>query len=337
MSAALKHRVLRGLDYVIRHLPAPLLAAPVNDRGERLNPFLQALRHLRSSSAGLDALALRSGFAADMQAMRHGYPIDDVFDVRIEGRIVRCYQPTETQRLPVVAVYFHGGGFVMGDLETHDDACRLLAETSGIALLAVDYRLAPEFPFPAAADDALAVARWVSEHLDEFQATQLAIAGDSAGGNLAAVTAAALAQEGVEVRSQLLMYPGTDLLTERPSQQAFSEGFFLNRSDRDAFYGAYLSNGDYDALAAGPRVSPLRHALPDGLAPALVVTAGFDMLRDEGIAFAQQLQRQAPGSRHLHFGALGHAFINLSGVSRACEQATRDIAAEWRELLLNNG
>lgn len=349
MSSALKHRFLRGLDKLTHVLPFP---APVNDRGERLDPFLQLLRKLRSSSQGKDAVALRADFSRDMKAMRHGYAIGKVSDFTVAGRPVRLYQPTSENRLPVVAVYFHGGGFVMGDLESHDDACRLLAETSGIALLAVDYRLAPEHPFPAAVEDAQAVVRWASENLEALEATHLAVAGDSAGGNLAAVVARRVnqdaeanqphnldAQPHIPLLCQLLMYPGTDLLAELPSQSAFGQGYFLNRADRDAFYSAYLPGDLYSSYAADERVSPLRYPVrrsTNDEVPAIVVTAGFDMLRDEGMAYARQMQAASSQSRHLHFGSLGHAFINLAGVSRACEQALIDIALEWRALALSN-
>ena len=349
MSSALKHRFLRGLDTLTHIVPFPAL---VNDRGERLDPFLQLLRKLRSSSQGKDAVALRAAFSRDMKAMRHGYAIGKVSDFTVAGRPVRLYQPTSENRLPVVAVYFHGGGFVMGDLESHDDACRLLAETSGIALLAVDYRLAPEHPFPAAVEDAQAVVSWASENLEALEATHLAVAGDSAGGNLAAVVARRVnqsaeanqthnldAQPHIPLLCQLLMYPGTDLLAELPSQSAFGQGYFLNRADRDAFYSAYLPGDLYSSYAADERVSPLRYPVrrsTNDEVPAIVVTAGFDMLRDEGMAYARQMQAASSQSRHLHFGSLGHAFISLAGVSCACEQALIDIALELRALALSN-
>lgn len=128
----------------------------------------------------------------------------------------------------------------MGDLDTHDDACRLLCEGSGMPLLSVAYRLAPEAPFPAAVDDALASARWALKQLNALGVTGLALGGDSAGANLAAVTAARLALEGQHVAAQLLIYPGTDLLQTRPSHTQYGAGYFLDRTERETFYGAYL-------------------------------------------------------------------------------------------------
>jgi acetyl esterase len=330
MSHVFKHRFLRGLDRILSNMPAALLLSPVNDRGERLDGFLQVLRKLRGSQNGADARAIRASFANDMKAMRHGYAISEVEDFEISGCAVRLYKPAgklPVTALPVTVLYFHGGGFVMGDLETHDDACRLLAEKSGVSLLAVNYRLAPEHPLPAALEDADHVLKWAVENLN---GQAIAVAGDSAGANIAAVLCRRAAEKGIPLVAQLLMYPGTDMTTSRDSHKLFGQGYFLDQADRDVFYSAYLPKGaDRQAV----EVSPLLHPAPEGIAPALTVTAGFDMLRDEGMAYAAQMYHANSSSRHLHFGALGHAFINMAGVHKASEQALCDIAAQWRELL----
>ncbi|MDF1761891.1 MAG: alpha/beta hydrolase [Oleibacter sp.] len=325
MSHVVKHRFLRGLDCLLRNIPDVFLFSPVNDRGERLDGFLQVLRKLRGSQKSADVQTIRAGFARDMKAMRHGYPISDVKDFTVAGCAVRLYRPANAQ--PVTALYFHGGGFVMGDLETHDDACRLLAEKSGVSLLAVNYRFAPEHPIPAAIEDAENVLIWAIENLT---GQSIAVAGDSAGANLAAVLCRRAAEKNIPLLAQLLMYPGTDMITPRDSHSLFAEGYFLNKAERDIFYSSYLPAGA-DRHAAD--ISPLLHRVPEGIAPAITVTAGFDMLRDEGMAYANQMYHTNRASKHLHFGTLGHAFINMAGVHKASEQALCDIAVEWRVLL----
>lgn len=333
-------RVLRAMDTVAAWLPERL-PLPRNDTGAALSPFLQGLRHLRRlTSAGHDsAQAMRRQFRQDMLALRIGFPVRRTEDLTVPGRTgplaARCYWPMTSHALPVLLVYFHGGGFVMGDLDTHDDACRLLCEESGMPVLAVDYRLAPEHPFPAALEDADAAVRWALANAARFAVAAIAIGGDSAGATLAAVTAQTLAAEAVSGRgtalhAQLLIYPGTDRSTPRPSHRLFGDGFFLNHTDRELFYHCYL--GDRPQLAADPRVSPLLNPAPGRLPPALVVTAGFDMLRDEGDAYAAHLTRHGTRVQHLSFDRLGHGFINLAGVHRESRLATVNLARHWQTL-----
>ena len=320
------HTILRGMDQVLSRFPATVLGCPTNDQGDQLDNFLQALRRLRPKR-DVNIGDLRRGFETDMKAMRRGFPIGNVKNFEVAGRSVRLYQPTHG--IGVLALYFHGGGFVMGSLETHDDACRLLAQQSGISLLAIDYRLAPEHPYPAALEDAQTVLQWAHSTLPELEESRLAIAGDSAGGNIATVVARMAATQGIHLASQLLIYPGVDLLTPRPSQSLFNSGYFLHGKERTAFYNAYLKNiEDWRS----PMISPLLSETPKGTAASLTVTAGFDMLRDEGLAYAEQMQRSCPQARQLHFGALGHGFINLASIHQASEQALITLAKEWQRL-----
>jgi acetyl esterase len=203
-------------------------------------------------------------------------------------------------------------------------------------VLAVDYRLAPEHPFPAALDDAWAAYAWARSHAARLGAdpTCIAIGGDSAGGNLAAVTTQRARAEGVPMpAAQLLVYPATDGRDDarHPSQALFGDGLFLTNADRDAFTRAYI--GGTDVTHDDPRVAPLRAHDLAGLPPALVVTAGFDLLRDEGEAYARALQNAGNHVQLLRYGAMAHGFINLTGVCRAARDATIEVAKVMRELL----
>ena len=218
-------------------------------------------------------------------------------------------------------VYYHGGGWVAGDLDTHDQPCRLLARASGARVLSVDYRLAPEHPFPAPVDDAFAAFRDAVGRAEELHAdpARIAVAGDSAGAHLAAVTARQAAADGGPAPAfQLLIYPVTDLVEVAPSRLTFAEGFILTKANMDWYEEQFLGP---DTDRHDPRVSPLLADIPADVAPALVVTAGFDPLRDEGEAYADRL-REA-GVRTLlrrHAGyvhGFTHALIGGSGPREA--------------------
>ena len=340
-------RFLQAVDSVSRWLPRQHLPLPRNEAGVALSPFLQGLLQLRRLATALQggftsAQEMRQRFRQEMLALQVGFPVQQVEEISIPGPAgplqARLYRPASTEALPVLLLYFHGGGFIMGDLDTHDDACRLLCQHSGMSLLAVDYRLAPEYPFPAAVEDAQAAAQWALENAARLGLQAVAVGGDSAGGNLAAVIAQTLSANSNKLLAQLLIYPGTDRSTARPSHARFGEGFFLTREDRELFYQSYLS----DALtqATDPRVSPLLGQCPPDTAPALIVTAGFDMLRDEGTAYAAFLRQAGIPTEQLHFDALGHGFINLAGIHQESRQALADIASHWRLLCqhhLNRG
>lgn len=331
-------RLLQAINAVASWLPTDHPRLSKSDAGVALSPFLEALRHLRqlTTAKGSDkpsAQSVRRKFRSDLLKMRVGFPVREARDMNIPGAAgalkARLYRPSD-DALPLLLVYFHGGGFVVGDLDTHDDACRLLCQESGMPVLAVDYRLAPEHPFPAAVEDAEAAVRWALDHAAGLGAQAVAVGGDSAGGNLAAVTAQTLAGEGVRLLAQLLIYPGTDRTTTRLSHALFGEGFFLSQGERELFYHHYLDG--QPALEADPRVSPLLKVDPGVLAPALVVTAGFDMLRDEGEAYAAHLAATGTAVTQLRFDRLGHAFINLAGVHTESRLAATQIARHWRQL-----
>jgi len=261
--------------------------------------------------------------------------IGAVRDLMADGIPVRAYRPKgvpAATALPVL-VYYHGGGWVIGDLETHDVLCRQLAASAGIAVVAVDYRLAPEHKFPAAVDDAWAATRWVVGHAAELgvDGSRLAVGGDSAGGNLAAVVALMARDAGAPpIRLQMLNYPVTDLAAESPSYAEFADGFMLTRASMRWFADHYLPRKE-DALDW--RVSPLRARSLAGVAPALVVTAGFDPLRDEGDAYARRLREAGVRVDHICYGGMVHGFLPMGRLIDAGNRGVEQIAAALREAL----
>jgi acetyl esterase len=315
---------------------------PVRVDGQCLDPQLQLLRALRRRRVvhGLvePTVAIgRARFRAETAFFRG--PVTAVAAVRdLEapgpgGPLrMRHYAPHATSPRPLT-VYLHGGGFVIGDLDTHDEPCRLLCHHANVHVLSVEYRLAPEHPFPASVEDARAAVGWARANAAALGAdpSRVAVGGDSAGANLSAVAAALAAREAAAPVAQLLVYPPTDATTARASHALFGEGYFLTQRDREAFTRAYLA-GD-EAARHDTRVSPLRNPDLAGLPPALVATAGFDLLRDEGEAYAQALSAAGVPVRARRFEGLGHGFIHLTGVCPAARRAMLDIAREWRELL----
>jgi acetyl esterase len=224
-------------------------------------------------------------------------------------------------------VYYHGGGWVIGDLDTHDGVCRSLANAAGCAVVSVDYRLAPEHRFPAAVDDCSGATRWVIDNAGDLgiDRERVAVGGDSAGGKLAAVTAL-LARDGAIPRlcGQVLIYPATDLLTTYPAYQRITEGFPLTASTSRWFLSHYI---DERSQALDWRASPLRAADLSGTAPALVLTASYDPLCDEGEAYARRLEREDVRVSYIHFSDQIHGFLTMGRVIRASDTAIKMTAA----------
>jgi acetyl esterase len=255
-----------------------------------------------------------------------------------DGVPLRLYRPRgsrETERLPVL-VYFHGGGWVIGDLDTHDTLCRELANGSGCAIVAVDYRLAPEHKFPAGIDDAVAAYRWLQAEATELgvDPARIVIAGDSAGGNVAAVAAQLLRDEDRPPCLQWLIFPATDFSFDTASNRSCGEGFMVTRAAMEWFRGHYL-NGQADI--GDPRASPLKANDLAGLPPALVYTAGFDPLRDEGQAYADRLTAAGVKTIHHEFESLIHGFVGLRGTVQAAARAMDDMVAGLRHELAQLG
>ena len=244
---------------------------------------------------------------------------------------VRIYQPDTDGESPVL-LYFHGGGWVIGDLDSHDEVCRQLCAGSGIAVVAVAYRLAPEAPFPAPLDDCYAATCWVHEHAAEFGAdpARLAVGGDSAGGNLAAAVCLRAREEGTPpIRHQVLIYPVTDRDFERQSYRDNGEGLFLTRDMMLWFWDQYLPGpGD----AENPLAVPLAADLA-GLPPATVVTAEHDPLRDEGIEYADSLAAAGVAVEQREFKGMIHGFIGMTDALTQARVAVDYLCQRLREQL----
>ena len=226
----------------------------------------------------------------------------------------RLYEPAQGTWPHPVLVYFHGGGWVIGDLDTHDVLCRTLCAQSGCAVLSVDYRMGPEHPFPAAPDDCHAAVRWVREHgaAHGLDATRMALGGDSAGGNLSAVTAIAMRQAGeAPAQLQLLIYPATDMRAVAPSHTSNGQGYVLTSDTIAYFRGHYISD---PAQWTDWRASPLLAADLSHLPPAFVLTAGFDPLRDEGRQYADALSAAGVATQYVCFERQIHGFVTMGRV-----------------------
>jgi acetyl esterase len=246
---------------------------------------------------------------------------------------LRVYRPAGVAAgaaLPVY-VYFHGGGWVIGDLETHDVTCRQLTAASGACVVSVDYRLAPEHKFPVSVDDAWDATRWIVAHAGELGADgrRLAVGGDSAGGNLAAVVALmARDAEAPTIALQVMIYPVTDLGAESASYTAFADGYLLSRDSMRWFRAHYLTD---PAEGEDWRASPLRAKSLAGVAPALIVTAGSDPLRDEGEAYAARLRDAGVLVDYVCFGGMIHGFAGMGKVLATAHRAVALIGGALRQ------
>ena len=241
---------------------------------------------------------------------------------------IRLYTPRGTSPFPLL-VFFHGSGFVLCSLDTHDGMCRNLCAGAGCAVASVDYRLAPEHKFPAAIDDCLHATRWAAAHAAELgaNARHIAVGGDSAGGNMAAVTALRVRDEGgLVLCAQLLLHPVTDYYTPgTPSYQENAEGYGLTRDTMKWFWGHYLSDA---SEGAHPHASPLRATDLSGLPPALVITAEYDPLRDEGELYAEKLRAAGVPIALTRYDGVNHGFMFWVGVVDKSGAAMNE-ACEW--------
>lgn len=242
----------------------------------------------------------------------------EVLDLQAPGPLgsipLRLYRPAGVAGPAPTLVYFHGGGWVIGDLDTHDVLCRELADEARCVVVAVDYRMGPEHRFPAAPDDCLAATRWLQAQAGALglDASRFAVGGDSAGGNLAAVVSIAWrnAGEKLPLRFQLLIYPATDMRAGAPSHTSNGQGYVLTSDTIAYFQGHYLDRSQLDDW----RASPLLAASLAGLPPALVLTAGFDPLRDEGRQYADALSAAGSTAQYVCFERQIHGFITMGRV-----------------------
>lgn len=243
---------------------------------------------------------------------------------------LRLYRPSADALLPVL-VFFHGGGWVVGDIETHDTVCRHLANKAECTVVSVDYRLAPEHKFPAAVNDCFAATAWVADNAAALgvDPARLAVGGDSAGGNLAAAVSLMARDAGApRICYQLLIYPATDAKMRHGSIARFAEGYVLTRSTMRWFYEQYLRSPED---AADWRVSPLVAPDPAGLPPALVMTAGYDPLCDEGDEYAARLAAAGVPVEHRRFVGQIHGFITNGKIIRAADSALDEAAAALKQ------
>jgi acetyl esterase len=344
LSPRIEHRILR----VVCGMPAPLqrvlFGPPARIDGEVLAPEMQALVRVASLARDESASAygkltprqararIRAGAAAAAERDRSLALVGDLSIPGPDGAIpARFYEPEGLglEGRPLI-VYFHGGGWTIGDLDTGDSVCRFLAANVPATVLSVDYRLAPEHPFPAAVEDALAAFRWAAIDNKRLGAdpSRIAVAGDSAGGNLAAaVSLLSRDREGPSPAMQALIYPVTDAVGGQDSRDRFAKGFLLSKADMDWFESHYLPPG---VDQADPRVSVLRADDVSGLPPAYVTTAGFDPLRDEGEAYATRLEQAGvPTVLRRHPGLI-HGFANLTAVSKTARAAMLELCGAIR-------
>jgi acetyl esterase len=343
LSHQAKSLTLRAALALPERLQRVLAGRAIVRDGQRLATDVQLSLRLQrlSREVGAETLPIPEGRLAILRhtALTGGtQPVGAVRSLRVAGLPARLYVPSgpssaeHVQTPGPTLLFLHGGGWLYGDLDSHDAACRFLAERSGVRVLAVDYRLAPEDPFPAAYDDALAAYRWLVENAESVGADRdrLAVGGDSAGGCLAATTAIEAAREGLPLAFQLLIYPGTDHTATTGSRELFREGFYLTGEFMDLASATYVPAG---VDPRDPRLSPIYADLPRGLAPAYVVTAGFDPLRDEGEAYARKLADAGVELELRRFPDQIHGFFNMVGAGRTSRAANVEIAERLRAAL----
>jgi acetyl esterase len=304
-----------------------------------LDPQLQAMRDQRERDnvPPLYSMSLAAARAADLASIRDsgGLPeqVHEVASLTIPGPggdlPLRLYRPASQRPLPAL-LYFFGGGWVLGSIDTADGVSRALANASGALVIVPGYRLAPEHPFPAAVDDCHAALRWVAGHCAETGAdpSRLAVGGDSAGGNLAAAVTLLARADGLALAGQLLVYPNTDQLADDEPAHGADDPFLFNRHSVAWYRQHYLpSPGD----AASPLASPLRAESLAGLPPALVITAEYDPLRDQGEAYARRLADEGVAVDLSRYPGMAHGFFTMAGTLDASRAAIAQAAAHLRK------
>lgn len=335
---------LRGLPHIPDRIKRLLLGGrSITIDGNTLDTTLhlmltgQQLLGLDGLVADDDFVAARTHLELLSNSFKQHIPVASLTDISVAGgvgpRTARHYA-TDEPDAPLL-VFFHGGGHVIGSIDTHDDLCREICRTGRVHVLSVDYRRAPEDKAPAGSDDAYAAYLWACDHAAELGADshRVAVGGDSAGGNLATLVAIrARDHKAPQPALQLLLYPVTDYAGRTRSQTLFARGFFLTRRDMDWFTERFLGGADVDP--ADPRVSPLRADDLAGLSPALIVTAGFDPLRDEGRHYADAMRDAGTPVDYREYRSVVHAFANFFPLGGASAAATADFISAMRAHLV---
>jgi acetyl esterase len=306
-----------------------------------LHPQAKALLDFLASAGAppIEQLPLSEARAVRSEMIESGGPEEPVAEVQNRtvpgpgGPIpIRLYRPVKKDTLPAL-VYFHGGGFVICNLDTHDRQCRALANASGCAVISVDYRLAPEHKYPAAVEDAYAATKYVAEHAAEFgvDPNRIAVGGDSAGGNLATVVSLLSRDRGgPRLKFQLLIYPMVDFYDQSPSMQHYSKDYFLTREGMDWFTESYLPNRE---AGLEPSASPTNATDLRGLPPAMVLTAECDPLRDQGETYARKLQGAGVAVELKRYEGMFHPFFQFGAILDTAKVAMKDAASAVREAL----
>lgn len=264
-----------------------------------------------------DLAAVRDGAVARARSRPAGPDVHRVEDlVTDSGLRLRRYEPHP--KSDVALIYLHGGGFVFGDLDTHDALCRRLAVTVEATVISVDYRRAPEHPAPAAIDDAIEAYRWLLENDGNAPTRRIALAGDSAGGAIALLAAATVRRSNGNLAALVLLYPNTDMTLSQPSIHSKGTGWGLEATDLAWLITQWIPN-EHDRQ--NPQFDPL-HAELDGLPPTMIVTAEHDPLHDEGAVLAERLRAAGVATTHLDEPGMVHGFLSLSHLSPAADLAT---------------
>jgi acetyl esterase len=342
LPPAAEHRLVKFVCGLPPRLQRLLFGAPPVLDGQQLAEDIHALLWLDrlvsddgfSKSKGVEETRAERLKEARVVAHRPAVPMERIEELELPGPAgpipARLYTPPGAEGPAPLLAYFHGGGWVIGDLDTHDDPCRFLAAHSGAKLLSVDYRLAPEHPFPAAAEDAFAAHEWAVGNAERLgvDAGRIAVGGDSAGGNLAAGACLMAREAGAPSPAmQLLIYPVTETAGTAQSRNTFAEGFLLTRGDMDWFEEHYLPPG---VDREDPRVALLGATDLSGLPPAYIAVAGFDPLRDEGETFALRLREAGVQVALRRHPDLIHTFANLTAVCPSAQQAMLEAAGALR-------
>lgn len=319
-----------------RSRKAPIDGATVDERLAAMLALddLMNASDLRSHTPRAARAKLAESIRSVEERIEGGVAVDDLRVAGGNGSIpARRYVPRGLEAPSPGVLFIHGGGFVTGDLDTHDSLCRRIAKDAGARVVAVDYRLAPEAPFPAAVDDVLAAFRDVAGRAAELgiDASRLAVMGDSAGGNLSAVTSLRTRGERHKPALQVLIYPAVDATCAHRSHVVLGNGYMLTKGMLDWYYGHYL--GDDPAKRRHPDASPLFADDFEGLPPALVYTAGFDPLRDEAAVYAERLTKAGVTTKLTCFETMIHGFTLMGGLVPAAKDATAQICRDVGEAL----
>ena len=342
-SARAKARIFTKAMSLNPDVVRRLAGRPKRIDGLTLSPQTQLMLRMQKLSLerAVESLPIPQGRVAmrrHAQIVGGEQPIGEVENRTVRGAggplDARLYVPRALVGSTVpdpLLVFYHGGGMIYGDLDSHDAMCRFLAETAGVRVLAVDYRLGPEAPFPAGVDDAWTAYDWISTNASDYGADpdRLAVGGDSAGGYLAAATALRAAREGRPLAFQLLIYPVTDMEGTSESRVKFGRNLYLTHDFMEKATENYLKGHD----PRDPRASVIHADIPANLAPAFVATAGFDPLRDEGEAYAQKLADAGVDVAMKRYGGEIHGFANIVGVEGHPKRAMTEMAHALAEAL----